>query len=33
MPESFRNFPPCAKAASFTIGDAMDKIYAATPNK
>jgi len=31
--ESFKEFPPRAKAASFTIGDAMDKIYAANPNK
>ncbi|MET4389042.1 arylsulfatase A-like enzyme [Bradyrhizobium sp. F1.4.3] len=31
--ESFKDFPPRAKAASFTVGDAMDKIYAANPNK
>jgi arylsulfatase len=26
--ESFKEFPPRAKAASFTVGDAMDKIMA-----
>jgi hypothetical protein len=26
--ESFREFPPRAKAASFTVGDAMEKIQA-----
>jgi arylsulfatase len=28
--ESFKDFPPRAKAASFTVSDAMDKIMAAT---
>jgi arylsulfatase A-like enzyme len=31
--DSFKDFPPRAKAASFTVSDAMDKIYAANPNK
>ena len=31
--ESFRDFPPRAKAASFTIGDVMDKLTTAGPNK
>ena len=31
--ESFKEFPPRAKAASFTVSDAMDKIMAANPNK
>jgi len=31
--ESFKEFPPRAKAASFTVGDAMEKIYAASGNK
>jgi len=31
--ESFKDFPPRAKAASFTVSDAMEKIYAANPNR
>jgi arylsulfatase len=31
--ESFKDFPPRAKAASFTVGDAMEKIYAVSGNK
>ena len=31
--ESFKEFPPRAKAASFTISDVMDKITAASPNQ
>ena len=32
--ESFKEFPPRAKAASFTVSDAMEKITsAANPNK
>ena len=32
--ESFREYPPRAKAASFTVNDAMEKIIsAANPNK
>ena len=31
--ESFTDFPPRAKAATFTVGDAMDKIYSAIGNK
>jgi len=31
--ESFKAFPPRAKAASFTVGDAMDKIATASPNQ
>src|SRR5262249_19434153 len=30
---SFKDFPPRAKAASFTVSDAMEKIYAASGNK
>ena len=33
MLESFKEFPPRAKAASFTVGDAMDKIMSASPNQ
>jgi arylsulfatase len=31
--ESFKEFPPRAKAASFTVGDVMDKIATASPNR
>ena len=31
--ESFRDFPPRAKAASFTVGDVMEKLTTAGPNK
>lgn len=31
--ESFKEFLPRAKAASFTISDAMEKIYTANPNR
>ena len=31
--ESFKEFPPRAKAASFTVGDAMEKIYSIQGNK
>jgi arylsulfatase A-like enzyme len=31
--ESFKDFPPRAKAASFTVGDVMEKITAGGPNK
>lgn len=31
--ESFKDFPPRAKAASFTVSDVMEKITAAGPNK
>jgi arylsulfatase len=31
--ESFKEFPPRAKAASFTVSDAMEKIQNATPNR
>src|SRR5262245_24949171 len=31
--ESFKDFRPRAKAASFTVSDAMEKIYAASVNK
>jgi arylsulfatase A-like enzyme len=31
--ESFKDFPPRAKAASFTVGDVMEKITTAGPNK
>jgi arylsulfatase len=31
--ESFKEFPPRAKAASFTVSNAMEKIQAANPNK
>jgi arylsulfatase len=31
--ESFKEFPPRAKAASFTVGDVMDKIMTASPNQ
>jgi len=31
--ESFKEFPPRAKAASFTVSDAMEKITTASPNK
>ncbi|MGH6951863.1 MAG: arylsulfatase, partial [Vitreimonas sp.] len=30
---SFKDFPPRAKAASFTVGDAMEKITTASPNQ
>ena len=30
--ESFKEFPPRAKAASFTVSDAMEKIISATKN-
>lgn len=30
---SFKEFPPRAKAASFTVSDAMEKITTATPNQ
>jgi len=33
MLESFKEFPPRAKAASFTVGDAMDKISTASPGQ
>ena len=28
--DSFKDFPPCTKPASFTVSDAMDKIEAAS---
>jgi hypothetical protein len=31
--DSFREFPPRAKAASFTITDVMEKIEAGNPGK
>jgi hypothetical protein len=31
--ESFKEFPPRAKAASFTVSDAMEKISTASANK
>jgi arylsulfatase A-like enzyme len=31
--ESFEEYPPRAKAASFTVGDAMEKITTASPNQ
>ena len=31
--ETFKEFPPRAKAASFTVSDAMDKIMTASPNQ
>ena len=31
--ESFKEFPPRAKAASFTVGDAMEKIATASPHQ
>ena len=31
--ESFKEFPPRAKAASFTVSDAMEKIETASPNQ
>ena len=31
--ESFKEFPPRAKAASFTVSDAMEKIQSADPNQ
>jgi len=31
--ESFKDFPPRAKAASFTVGDVMDKLTMAGANK
>jgi 4-hydroxyphenylpyruvate dioxygenase-like putative hemolysin len=31
--ESFKEFPPRAKAASFTVSDAMDKITTAQPGQ
>lgn len=33
MLESFKTFPPRAKAASFTVGDALDKIQTASPSQ
>lgn len=30
---TFKEFPPRAKAASFTVSDAMEKITTATPNQ
>lgn len=33
MMESFKEFPPRAKAASFTVSDVMDKIATASPNQ
>ncbi|HVK52046.1 MAG TPA: arylsulfatase [Pseudoxanthomonas sp.] len=33
MLESFQEFPPRAKAASFTVGDALDKIQTASPSQ
>jgi arylsulfatase A-like enzyme len=33
MLESFKEFPPRAKAASFTVSDAMEKIETASPNQ
>ena len=31
--ESFKDFPPRAKAASFTVSDVMEKIQTATPDR
>ena len=31
--ESFKEFPPRHKAASFSIADAMDKVMKASPNQ
>jgi arylsulfatase len=31
--ESFKEFPPRAKAASFTVGDVMEKITTASPHQ
>ena len=31
--ESFKDFPPRAKAASFSVSDVMDKITADSPNQ
>jgi arylsulfatase len=31
--ESFKDFPPRAKAASFTVGDVMEKITTASPHQ
>jgi hypothetical protein len=31
--ESFKDFPPRAKAASFTVSDVMKKIQTATPDR
>ena len=31
--DSFKEFPPRAKAASFTVSDAMDKIGTASPGQ
>jgi arylsulfatase len=31
--ESFKEFPPRAKAASFSVGDVMDKVTTASPNE
>ena len=31
--ESFKDFPPRAKPASFTVGDVMEKLTTASPNK
>jgi arylsulfatase len=31
--ETFKEFPPRAKAASFTVSDAMEKIATASPNQ
>jgi arylsulfatase len=33
MLETFKEFPPRAKAASFTVSDAMEKIETASPNQ
>ena len=33
MLETFKDFPPRAKAASFTVGDAMEKISTASPHQ
>jgi len=33
MLDSFKEFPPRAKAASFTVSDAMEKIETASPNQ
>ena len=33
MLESFKEFPPRAKAASFTVSDVMEKIETASPNQ
>lgn len=31
--DSFKDYPPRAKAASFTVSDAMEKIATASPNQ